>query len=197
MDHIHKDIDDAAASGIDGFALNIGDPRLGFVRNSMNAMFDYARDNHPNFKLFVSMDLYAAGGASPKQSVFDYHELLRDFMGHPAYQKCGPTNFPLVSTFGNGGLDKSIWAQWKQTWANEVCLQPDFDDTAGYYDNDPAWWDYWGDVVDGLFSWESSWPSRDGGLGGKFPGDVSPDEKVIAGTTAHGKQYMIGMPFLP
>lgn len=141
MDHIHKDIDDAAASGIDGFALNIGDPRPEFVRNSMNAMFDYARDNHPNFKLFVSMDLYAAGGASPKQSVFDYHELLRDFMGHPAYQKCGPTNFPLVSTFGDGGLDKGIWAQWKQTWANEVCLQPDFDDTAGYYDNDPAWWD--------------------------------------------------------
>lgn len=167
------------------------------MRNTMNAMFDYARDNHPNFKLFVSMDLYAAGGASPKQSVFDYHELLRDFMGHPAYQKCGPTNFPLVSTFGDGGLDKAIWAQWKQTWANEVCLQPDFDGTAGYYNNDPAWWDYWGDVVEGLFSWESSWPSIDGGLGGQFLGDVSPDEKVIAGTAAHGKQYMIGTFFRP
>lgn len=51
--------------------------------------------------------------------------------------------------------------------------------------------------MDGLFSWESSWPSRDGGLGGQFPGDVSLDEKVILGTVAHGKQYMIGMSFPP
>lgn len=89
------------------------------MRTSMNYMFGYARDNHPNFKLFVSMDLYAAGNASPKQSVSDYHDLLRDFMGHPAYQK-GPNNFPLVSTFGDGGLGNSAWTQWKQGWGNQI-----------------------------------------------------------------------------
>ena len=50
---------------------------------------------------------------------------------------------------------------------------------------------HWGDVVDGLFSWESSWPLH-AGFGGQFPGDVSPDVKVMNGVIAHNKSYMIG-----
>ena len=192
--HVHKDIDDAAAMGIDGFALNIGDPRQVFVRTLMNNMFDCARDHHPNFKLFVSMDLAAASASIPKQSAFDYHDLLRDFLGHPTYLQ-GPNSFPFVSTFTDGGLSSSIWMQWRQSWGSQVYLVPDFDGTAGYYENNPAWWAYWGGVVDGLYSWEASWPAR-AGLGGQFAGDVSPDQKVIAGTVTHGKSYMIGM-FVP
>lgn len=166
------------------------------MRASLNAMFDYTRDNHADFKLFVSMDLSAAGNASPKQSVADYHDLLRDFIGHPAYLKAGPNNFPLVSTFGDGGLENSAWTQWKEGWANRIYLVPDFDGTAGYYDNDPAWWAYWGAVVDGLFSWESSWPYITDN-GAQNAGDVAADQKVMAGTAAHGKSYMIGMCFSP
>jgi hypothetical protein len=59
-EHAHKDIDSAAAIGLGGFALNIGDPAQPFVRQTMNYMFDYARDNHSYFKLFISMDLWAS-----------------------------------------------------------------------------------------------------------------------------------------
>ena len=54
--HAQQDIADAVAVGFDGFALNIGDPRQSFVREAFNSMFDYARDNYPDFKLFFSLD---------------------------------------------------------------------------------------------------------------------------------------------
>jgi len=31
-----------------------------------------------------------------------------------------------------------------------------------------------------------------GGYGGNYPGDISPDQPVIAGAQQHGKGYMIG-----
>ncbi len=62
------------------------------------------------------------------------------------------------------------------------------DETQGYYDSAPEWWDYWGEICDGIFSWESSWPD----VGGTNEGDVSKDQKVMAGALAHGKPYMIG-----
>jgi len=46
-------------------------------------------------------------------------------------------------------------------------------------------------VLDGLFSWEAAWPML-GGYGGNYPGDISPDQPVIAGAQQHGKGYMIG-----
>lgn len=59
--------------GFDGFALNIGDPRQSFVRDLCNSMFDYARDNYPNFKLFFSLDLWAEGNAGEFQILPDNH----------------------------------------------------------------------------------------------------------------------------
>ena len=53
---------------------------------------------------------------------------------------------------------------------------------------------YWGDIVDGIFSWEANWPARVPGYGGNYPGDVSPDVVVQKGAIAHGKLYMIGTP---
>lgn len=52
------------------------------------------------------------------------------------------------------------------------------------------WWSYWGNIVDGLFSWESNWPQIGSGT---TPGDVTQDQKVFGGAVMHGKQYMIGM----
>lgn len=74
---------------------------------------------------------------------------------------------------------------------NQSYFVPDFDGTQGYYENNSRWWDYWGQVTNGFFSWESAWPLRNG-KGGKTPGDVSPDQTVIEGMKAHGKSYMIG-----
>lgn len=52
--HAHTDIDEAAAAGLDGFALNIGDPRQSYATNTISYMFDYAASNHPDFHLLFS-----------------------------------------------------------------------------------------------------------------------------------------------
>ncbi|KAM0516986.1 hypothetical protein ACHAPE_005098 [Trichoderma viride] len=130
-DHAHKDIDDAMAMGLDGFAINIGDPTGGYVNESLGYLFGYG--NYVGFKLFVSMDLAASSG--------------------------------------------------------DIFFIPDFDDTQGYYDAATGWWDYWGGVVDGLFSWESTWPLP----GATNDGDISRDQIVINGTKAHNKSYMMGL----
>ncbi|PYI31898.1 hypothetical protein BP00DRAFT_446129 [Aspergillus indologenus CBS 114.80] len=71
-------------------------------------------------------------------------------------------------------------------------FMPDFDETNGYYEAADAWWDYWGDVVDGIFSWETSWPERKG-FGGLTAGDVSVDVLPMAGAHNRSKPYMMGL----
>lgn len=151
-------------------------------------MFDYARDTHPTFKLFISMDLSAARGAG--KGINDYHDLLQEFLGHAAWY-LGPNGHPFISTFGDGQLTNAEFAAWKSSWANALYFVPDLDNTQGYYTADPGWWQYWGDVVDGLFSWEAAWPSIGGG-DGRGPGDVSLDQVVANGAASHLKSYMIG-----
>ena len=172
--------------GLDGFALNVADPSQAFVRQLFNYMFDYARDNHPTFKLFMSMDLWALG--VPRDEELDlYHDLLRDFKGHDAWYK-GPNGYSFVSTFSSGGLYNTDWQAWRDSWADQVYLVPDFDDTSGYNTSDGGWWDYWGDVVDGTFSWETAW--RNPGISIDI-GDVSVDQILINGNFQHSKSYMM------
>ena len=53
------------------------------------------------------------------------------------------------------------------------------------------WWSYWGDLVDGLFSWEAAWPAV-GNTDMSAIGDLGLDMPVMQATTAHDKGYMIG-----
>lgn len=130
--------------GLDGIALNVGDPIQPFVRQTFNYMFDYTRDNHPNFKLFLSMDLWASGASKKGLSpIDDYHSLLADFMGHSAWLRYGPNNLPFLSTFSDGGYHNDTWMNFRQEWGNSIYLVPNFDGTQGYYENHPAWWEYW------------------------------------------------------
>ncbi|KAF5013041.1 hypothetical protein FDECE_935 [Fusarium decemcellulare] len=50
--------------------------------------------------------------------------------------------------------------------------------------------EHWGKVVDGIASWESSWPEYDG-YGAGYPGDVGIDAAPFQGALAHKKEYMI------
>ena len=85
-----------------------------------------------------------------------------------------------------------------------------FDDTSGYYDaasgvsasslNHLAmfkltliqWWSYWGELVDGLFSWESAWPAV-GDTDLTSIGSLSLDMPVMNASVANKKGYMMGM----
>ena len=142
--------------GFDGFALNVGDPAQYYVRNTFNYMFDYARDNFPDFKLFISLDLWAEGASYGHTEINAYHDILQDFKGHPAYLQ-GPNGHSFVSSFSSGGLSNTHWIDWKSSWGNQVYLVPDLDDTRGYNTSDPGWWEYWGDVIDGVMSWKTAW----------------------------------------
>lgn len=149
-------------------------------------MFDYARDNHPNFKLFISMDLWAEGNAFNGVHIDYYHDLLRDFLGHPAWL-LGPNGHPFISSYSSGGMTGPEWSDWKNQFANAMYLVPDIDDTAGYNTSDPGWWGYWGEILDGAMSWETTWPKPGTG----HAGDVSVDEVIVQGTFQHRKSYMM------
>lgn len=149
-------------------------------------MFDYTRDNYPNFKLFISLDLWAEGNAFNGVHIEYYHDLLQDFLGHPAWL-LGPNNHPFISTYSSGGLTGPEWQAWKDTFANAMYFVPDFDDTLGYNTSDPGWWGYWENIVDGAMSWETTWPKP--GVG--TAGNIDEDSVIVAGTFQHRKSYMM------
>lgn len=100
---------------------------------------------------------------------------------------------------------------WKQGFANDVYFMPMFDETDGYYEADEGvslfvfkitctvhlgltliqWWSYWGDLVDGLFSWETAWPPV-GASDLSSIGDVSSEMAVMEAAYSKNKGYMMG-----
>lgn len=191
-EHRHQDILDAKAIGIDGFSLNIGKPDRDFVRSSLNELFDFA-SSQGGFGLHISMDLWAAGDNTSypydTKGVPDYKSLCVDFFGNSAYER-GSNGFPIVTTFSSGGTNNATWDDWRNQFAQEVFLIPNLDGIPGYWEFHPGFWEHWGPVVDGLFSWESAWPERNG-KGGAFAGDIEPDVPLMDGLKEKNKKYMI------
>lgn len=186
--HRQKDIQDAKAVGIDGFSLNIGKPDRTFVRESLDDLFKFGAEE--GFGLHISMDLWAAGDLPDRKGVTDYKQLFTDFLGKEAYE-IGANGFPMVTTFSDGGTNNKTWEKFRSDLGDSIFLIPDFDGTDGYYTADPGWWAHWGEVVDGLFSWEAAWPLR-AGKGMKEVGDIEADLPVIKACKSHKKYYMIG-----
>ncbi|KAK2773607.1 glucan endo-alpha-glucosidase agn1 [Colletotrichum kahawae] len=185
-EHARKDIESAKATGFDGFALNIGDPTASFIDTSLGYLFD-AADSIGGFGLYVSMDVWASGdacwhGRDSCNGPLDYHWIFQKYKGRSSYYQWN--SLPVISNF-----DNIKWNKWKETLANEMFFIPDFDKTTGYYESHP------GDLVDGLFSWESAWPERDG-YGSRSPGDVSLDLSIAQGAHNHSKLYMVPLSFL-
>ncbi|KAF2801743.1 uncharacterized protein BDZ99DRAFT_528212 [Mytilinidion resinicola] len=139
-EHAHKDIEDAKKMGLDAFALNIGYPQASFVYPALVSLFGYAE--YVGFKLFISMDLWAAGDVKHSDgtnvNAFDYEDLLRQFFPSSAYYK-GPNGYPFLSTFSDGGMSND-----------------------SFNTSHPYWWDYWGPIFEGVSSWENAWVKRNG-----------------------------------
>ncbi|GME60266.1 glucan endo-alpha-glucosidase agn1 [Neofusicoccum parvum] len=183
-EHVKKDVDDAAAMGLDGFALNIGDPTGSETRVLLNNIFDYAAGNHPEFKLFISMDLW-----SPK-NLSDFDQILTDFLGHTAYYK-GSDGYPFLSTYGSGGFHEDLWYSWRDRWADKIYFVPDFADIMALQGTD-GWWDKWGGLIAGLFSWEAAWPQR----GQASTPEIAAADEKPAWTREKNKAYMMGLSML-
>ncbi|KAL3419640.1 glucan endo-alpha-glucosidase agn1 [Phlyctema vagabunda] len=202
-EHAHQDVDDAIAMGLDAFSLNIGYPQASHVYPALASLFGYTaylNSLGTNFKLFISMDLWAAGAIKHADgtsvNAFDYGDLFAEFKDNAAYYR-GPNGHPFVTTFSDGGMNNdSLLGFRKQVFQDNVYFVPDLDHTEGFNTSHPYWWDYWGPTFEGVTAWEMAWMSRDG-YGGLYVGDVDLDTQVIEGselgpgTKAHGKSYMM------
>ncbi len=129
------------------------------------------------------------------------------------FQSGGFSNATFDSRFISSSLRSTTvtdaYSAWRSSLDNKLYFVPMFDETSGYYDSDsgvslPAssdltaleltsmeWWSYWGDVVDGVFSWEAAWPDVGDGSSSDC-GSMAPDTPVINGASDNKKSYMIG-----
>ncbi|KAL2670071.1 hypothetical protein Neosp_014952 [[Neocosmospora] mangrovei] len=161
-----KDISDAQAVGIDGFALNIGTDTWTLTQLHQA----YAAAEAASFGLFLSFDMQTASFDSA--AVID---LINTFKDSSAQIKTD--NRPLVSTFEGAG-----WAdQWEsvRTGTGGIFLVPDWSSIGPGGLKDKL------SIVDGAFSW-NAWPAAGQT---KMTADEDHEYKSVLG----GKPFMMGV----
>ncbi|KAI1804276.1 glycoside hydrolase family 71 protein [Daldinia bambusicola] len=176
--HAQQDIDGAINVGFDAFALNVGSPDADWAKNTIQQLFDYAGDKQ--FKLFFSFDFYGNGDINQHQALFS------QFKDHPAHLKYN--DLPVVSSYSGGNIGPDAWRNFKNT--NDVYLIPNPEADGNYYNNPEAFFQSWGDAIDGVFSWETAWPETS-----ERPANVSSerDAAVKSAADAAGKAYVMGL----
>ncbi|KAI1374327.1 glycoside hydrolase family 71 protein [Hypoxylon crocopeplum] len=178
--HAQQDIDGATNVGFDAFALNVGNPGADWAKNTVQQLFDYAGSK--SFKLFFSFDFYGNGDINQHQALFT------QFKDHPAHLKYGSNNLPVVSSYSGGSIGPDTWRNFKNT--NNVYLIPNPEADGNYYNNPSGFFQSWGDAIDGVFSWETSWPDTS-----DTPVNVSStrDAAVKSAADSADKAYMMGL----
>ncbi|OTA90693.1 glycoside hydrolase family 71 protein [Hypoxylon sp. CO27-5] len=176
--HAQQDIDGAISVGFDAFALNVGNPGADWAKSTTQQLFDYASSK--SFKLFFSFDFYGNGDISQHQALFN------QFKDHPAHLKYN--NLPVVSSYSGGSIGPDTWRNFKNT--NNVYLIPNPEADGNYYNNPSAFFQSWGDAIDGVFTWETAWPDAS-----DRPVNVSStkDQAIKSAADAAGKAYMMGL----
>ncbi|KAF4337940.1 glycoside hydrolase family 71 [Fusarium beomiforme] len=186
----------------DGFVLNGGYPKLDWVHQTLSHLYGYADsliNKGGKFRLALSLDLYATGAWSYDKKLGDdcggpeeYEAILKSFLGRDSYLRYGPDNFPFITSFSTGRQTYKDFAAWKKSFANEMYFVPGIDDTPGFWESHPAWWDYWGELIDGASVWESAWPE----VHGTNEGDLSRGIKVVGPLQRKGKTFMVPISML-
>ena len=182
-DHAKQDIQDAMAVGLDGFAMNVGQPTQDFAKTCVQELFDGAQGT--NFTLFFSFDLLQ------DQNLPDHIALFNQFQDHPNYLNVDGKR--LVSSYG-GYNEKSGWGQFKES--SNIYLLPNLDDSAAgsgatspYYTDPSGQLSDFNNIVDGYFSWESAWPPSTGGPANE---SAQADQTVMSFAQQNQKSYMMG-----
>ncbi|RWA15045.1 hypothetical protein EKO27_g19 [Xylaria grammica] len=181
-DHAQQDIEQAAAAGFDAFALNIGRPAEDWLISAVNQLFDYA-DTRDDFKLFFSFDFYQT------DDINTHATLYTQFADRSSYLHYGDDDLPVVSSYSGGGIGVDAWKNFKT--ANNVYLIPNPEADGTYYSEPQTFFENWGDVVDGVFSWETNWPEVSDTPGANV--SSSRDEAVKKAADAAGKTYVMGL----
>lgn len=147
----------------------------------MNQLFDYA-DTRDDFKLFFSFDFYQTGDINAHAALYT------QFANRPSYLRYGNGNLPVVSSYSGGGIGVDAWRNFKT--ANNVYIVPNPEADGNYYSQPATFFQNWGNVVDGVFSWETSWPDVSDTPGANV--SSARDESVKIAADA-GKSYIMGM----
>lgn len=126
-----EDVTKAVAMGVDAFALNNGQPEASWSVESTQRLFDAAKGIR--LKIFFSFDLYAA--SDPAR----FRDAINTYTNHPNYYTAGPSNLPILSTFGNGCAANS-WNDFRNSLNSKTYFLPMFDQLPNYYTNPDAFW---------------------------------------------------------
>ncbi|KAI1336726.1 glycoside hydrolase [Xylariaceae sp. FL0016] len=180
-DHASQDVTTALNMGVAAFALNVGSPSADWSTDAIEQLFDAASGT--DFKLFFSMDM------AQESDAYAFKDLIQKYLDHDSYYTAGDNDSPFLSTFQSAEHDADYWSTFLGSLGRDVYFVPMFDETSGYYTDISSWTASWGGVVDGLFSWETSWP-----YSSDTPMNVSTesDEYVMNGISTD-KAYMIGL----
>jgi len=148
-----KEIQEAQAAGIDGFALNAGSWSVETrYKTHVAEMFQAAQELNSGFKLFFSADMCCTLKSA------DISEMVRTYANHPNYFKY--QNKPLLSTFAGEGYGRDWWSNnvlnplsragysvyfVPHFYTNPVSETPDWKTVSSSYS---AWWK---DIINGHF----------------------------------------------
>jgi glucan endo-1,3-alpha-glucosidase len=162
-----KDVNDAKAVGIDGFALNIG-PHDAWTFDQVHLA--YAAAETAGFQMFLSFDM-AVGEWAP-QTVID---LVNTYKDSPAQTRV--EGRPMVSTF-EGPAWSGNWAAVREA-VGGIHLVPDWSSLGPMGVAEKL------DVIDGAFAWQA-WP---------YAGQLTKDnsEDVLYMNVLGDKSYMMGV----
>ncbi|KAI0718564.1 glycoside hydrolase [Cerioporus squamosus] len=155
IDDWATDISLAQASGIDGFALNVG--MDDYTSQQVENAFQAAAQLSPAFKLFLSFDMasYHCAAATDADPI---RNLTLQYASRPNQLQIGGK--ALVSsfsgeacTFGHGDVPGG--------WRAEYTQHPDVAGKIHFIPSffvDPATFGQYAGVLDGDFNWNSAWP---------------------------------------
>jgi glucan endo-1,3-alpha-glucosidase len=177
------DVKDAMNAGFDGFALNTHTISASDTWNINALNYLFAAASGTSFKLFISFDM------SWGLDVTKLADFLAPYAKQDAYYKVNGQAF--VSTFTGGTISNAQWDSGfiqplTSTHGIKPFFVPDFDDFSGYPNGVFSAYP----ILNGVFSWESAWPSP-----GTAPTNVTSQVDSAALQQAHaaGKAYMMGM----
>ncbi|KAI5459642.1 glycoside hydrolase family 71 protein [Mariannaea sp. PMI_226] len=170
LTHWKKDISDAKAASIDGFALNIG-PKDSWTRTQLDLAYKAAAA--AKFKLFLSFDMQ--DGPNGQWDVSQVVELVNDYKNDAAQVKVNGK--PMVQTF-EGHAWSSNWASVRSQTGG-IFLVPNWSSLGP---NGLA--DYLNDI-DGAFSWDA-WPRAN-------TGKMASTDDVLYQNVLGDKPYMMGV----
>ncbi|KAF9070679.1 glycoside hydrolase [Rhodocollybia butyracea] len=157
-----NDIILAHASGIDGFALNMGSDSWQPAR--VADAYAAAQNSSLNFKMFLSLDMSVLPCTSNDDAA-SLRSLVSTYLSHPnqlLYSRKSSTQLPLVSTFAGESCQfgqSSVAEGWSTQFAQHPELKGKITFVPSFFVA-PAQMSEFHDIVDGTFNWNGGWPVK-------------------------------------